>query len=163
MLNPLLREFTCGCVILHHTNKPPTGRDKPDWQAGDFAYMGSGSIEWAGWPRASIVLRSMGSQTVYELRAGKRGARLRWKEPDGETKAFAKLIAQSKEEELIYWRYAEDDERPEEPRAKRASTKEDLMPHVPTDKPILKEALRSKANAADIAMEQDQRDDCRTH
>ncbi|MEK7678422.1 MAG: AAA family ATPase [Verrucomicrobiota bacterium] len=67
-LNPLLREFNCGCVMAHHTNKPATGREKADWQAGDFAYLGSGSIEWAGWARAVLGLRSLGSHTVFELR-----------------------------------------------------------------------------------------------
>ncbi|MGN6643491.1 MAG: AAA family ATPase, partial [Verrucomicrobiota bacterium] len=77
-LNPLLREFNCGCVIVHHTNKPPSGKEKPSWQAGDFAYLGSGSAEWANHARAVLAIRSVGSREVYELQAGKRGARLGW-------------------------------------------------------------------------------------
>src|ERR1035441_3161256 len=56
MLNPLLREFGCGGVVVHHTNKPPSGRERPDWQAGDFAYLGSGAIEWGGWGRFVLGL-----------------------------------------------------------------------------------------------------------
>jgi len=152
MLNPLLREFACGCVILHHTNKPPTGREKPDWQAGDFAYLGSGSIEWAGWARCVVALRSVGSHSVFELRAGKRGARLCWKEADGKTTAYARLIAHSREDGVICWRDAEEDEVPEETEPKKVFTKEDVIPHVPPDKPITKDALRSKCNAAGIAL-----------
>src|SRR5206468_2700274 len=83
--NPLLREFNCAAVVVHHTNKPPTGKEKPDWSAGDFAYLGGGSAEWANWARAVLGLRSLGSHDVFELRAGKRGGRLGWKEEDGET------------------------------------------------------------------------------
>ena len=53
---------------------------------------------------------------------------------------------------MICWRVAEEDEVPEETGPKKVFTKEDVMPHVPTDKPILKEALRSKCNAAGIAL-----------
>jgi hypothetical protein len=150
MLNPLLRQFKCGCVILHHTNKPP-GREKPDWQAGDFAYLGSGSIEWPGWARCVVALRSVGSHSIFELRAGKRGARLRWKEADGETTAYAKLIAHSKEAGVIYWHEAEEDEIPNKTAKQKLITKEDVMPHVPTDKPIAKAVLQGRCNGAGIA------------
>lgn len=149
-LNPLLREFGCGGVVVHHTNKPPSGREKPDWQAGDFAYLGSGSIEWAGWARGVLALRSVGSHLVFELRAAKRGARLRWREPDGETTAYTKLIAHSGTPGLICWREAEPSEAPAG-RGRRVYGKEDLLAHVPPDKAISKEALRSKANGAGIA------------
>jgi hypothetical protein len=152
MLNPLLREFNCGCIVVHHTNKPPVGREKPDWSAGDFAYLGGGSAEWANWARAVLGLRSLGSHSVFELRAGKRGRRLGWKESDGETKSFAKNIAHANEPGVICWRVADESEVPMVAAAKRIPTKEDIMPHVPLDKPISKDALRSKANAAGIAL-----------
>jgi hypothetical protein len=155
MLNPLLREFNCGCVVVHHTNKPPTGKEKPDWQAGDFAYLGGGSAEWANWARAVIVMRSVGSHSVFELRAAKRGPRLRWREPDGVTPAFTKMIAHATEPGVICWREAEASEmpaeKPPEPSRKRVHTKDDVMAHVPLREPISKEALRSKANAAGVA------------
>lgn len=152
LLNPLLREFNCGAVVVHHTNKPPTGKEKPDWSAGDLAYLGGGSAEWANWSRAVLALRSLGSHSVFELCTGKRGGRLGWKESDGETKAFAKIIAHAKEPGVICWREADDSERPQPAKGRRVPTKEDIMPHVPTDKPISKAALRSKANTAGIAL-----------
>lgn len=152
MLNPLLREFDCAAIVVHHTNKPPTGKEKPDWSAGDFAYLGGGSAEWANWARAVLCLRSLGSHSVFELLAGKRGGRLGWKEEDGETKAYVKLIAHAKEPGAICWREADESDRPEPAKAKRVHTKEDIMPHVPTDKPISKDALRGKANGAGIAV-----------
>ncbi|MGD1084693.1 MAG: AAA family ATPase [Verrucomicrobiota bacterium] len=152
LLNPLLREFNCGCVIVHHTNKPAAGREKADWQAGDFAYLGSGSIEWAGWARCVVALRSVGSHSVFELRSCKRGSRLGWKEADGSSPAYAKLIAHSKEAGRIFWREPGPDEAPEQRSSKRLPLKADVLAHVPIDKPIAKAALRSKANAAGIAL-----------
>ncbi len=109
-LNPLLREFNCGCVIVHHTNKPASGKEKPQWSAGDFAYLGSGSAEWANHARAVLALRSIGSHNVFELQAGKRGSRLGWRESDGQTKAFAKYLAHAKEPGVICWREVTADE-----------------------------------------------------
>ena len=150
MLNPLLHQFDCGCVVVHHTNKPPSGKEKPDWQAGDFAYLGGGSAEWANWARAVIVLRSVGSHSVFELRAAKRGPRLRWREPDGVTPCFTKMIAHATEPGLICWREADSEEVPAAKTTQRRFVKEDVLAHVPLHEPIGKEALRSKANAAGI-------------
>ena len=52
---------------------------------------------------------------------------------------------------MICWREADPSERPETKKTKRIYTKADILPHVPTDKPIAKDALRSKANGAGIA------------
>lgn len=152
MLNPLLNKYQCGCVVVHHTNKPASGKEKSDWSAGDFAYLGSGSIEWADWSRAVLAVRSIGSHSVFELRAAKRGARLQWVLEDGVTRTFAKLIAHGSEGGPIYWRMADASEAPEQsgPKQKRVHTVMDLMPHVPIDKAIAKESLRSKANGAGI-------------
>jgi hypothetical protein len=108
-LNPLLREFTCGGAVVHHTNKPPSGKEKPKWSGNDFAYLGSGSIEWANWARAILVLRGLGSHEVFELRAAKRGSRLGWQEADGST-CYAKFVAHAKERGVIFWREAGPDE-----------------------------------------------------
>ena len=152
MLNPLLHEFGCGCVVVHHTNKPASGKEKPDWQAGDFAYLGGGSAEWANWARAVIVLRSVGSHSVFELRAAKRGPRLRWHEPDGETPCFTKMIAHAKESGVICWREADESEVPAEKNGKKVAGKLDVLAHVPLKTPIPKQELRAKANGAGIAL-----------
>jgi putative DNA primase/helicase len=108
-LNPVLHRHGCGCILVHHTNKPASGKEKADWQAGDFAYLGSGSAEWANVPRAIMALRSIGSHDIYELRAGKRGARLGWKDAEGKT-SYSRLIGHSNEPGFIYWRDASEDE-----------------------------------------------------
>ncbi len=75
MVQPFIIKHRCGIIFAHHTNKPPSGKDKSTWQAGDFAYAGSGHNELANWPRFVAVLRSLGSRTVFELRIGKRWKR----------------------------------------------------------------------------------------
>ena len=76
MIQPLVIKLNCGIIFIHHVNKPPTAaKDRSQWQAGDFAYSGSGHNELANWPRFVIALRSMGSRTVFELRIGKRSKR----------------------------------------------------------------------------------------
>ena len=101
-LNPLLRQYDCAAVIVHHTNKPPKGTEKPNWRAGDFAYLGSGSIEWANWARAILVVRSIGSHNVFELHAAKRGKRTGWRDGKGEV-TFYKFIAHVKDPNTICW------------------------------------------------------------
>ena len=108
-LNPLVREFNCGVVVVHHTNKPPSGQEKPNWKAGDFAYLGGGSVEWANWARAVLAIRSVGSHDIFQLMAAKRGSRLGWNEPDG-SKSYSKLIAHAKEPGVICWRTVDPSE-----------------------------------------------------
>jgi hypothetical protein len=103
LLNPLLTEFRCAAVVVHHGNKPPSGNQKPQWQAGDFAYLGGGSAEWANWARAVIVIRSIGHEEIFELRAAKRGRRLYWKDDSG-LPTYRKYIAWSKDPKTIFWR-----------------------------------------------------------
>jgi hypothetical protein len=110
-LNPLLTEHQCGCIVVHHTNKPPQGKEKSNWKAGDFAYLGSGSAEWSNWARAVLAIRSIGSYDVFELQAGKRGGRLGWKDDAGH-KSYSKYIAHAKEPGAIYWRKADESELP---------------------------------------------------
>jgi hypothetical protein len=83
-LNPILQEHNCGLILLHHTNKPSQGKEKAEWQAGDFAYLGSGTAELANWARAVIGLRSIGSHDVFELVLGKRGKRAGIVDEDGQ-------------------------------------------------------------------------------
>jgi uncharacterized protein YoaH (UPF0181 family) len=74
-LNPILQEHDCGLILVHHTNKPPKGTEKLNWQGSDFAYLGSGTSELANWARAVLVIRSIGSHEVFEVQLGKRGRR----------------------------------------------------------------------------------------
>jgi RecA-family ATPase len=77
-LNPLLREFHCGAVVLHHTNKPPSGKDASNWSNSEYAYAGGGSAEWANWSRAVLVVRPIRGSSFFELVAAKRGGHIGW-------------------------------------------------------------------------------------
>jgi hypothetical protein len=83
-INPILQANGCGLILVHHTNKPKTGKERPDWQAGDFAYLGSGTSELANWARAVVVIRSIGSHDVFEIVLPKRGKRAGLVDDEGE-------------------------------------------------------------------------------
>lgn len=106
LLNPLLQRHQVGLILAHHTNKPLRGKEKDHWQAGDYAYLGAGSAEWINPARAALALRSLGSDTVFELRAPKRGKRLRWEDPDGQP-TVTQFIAHHREAGVICWREAD--------------------------------------------------------
>lgn len=109
-LNPLLQEFNCAAVVVHHTNKPPKKNDGNGWSGSDFAYLGAGSAEWANWSRAVLALKSTPAPGIFELCAGKRGGRLNWRAPDESTRVYSKFIAHAKGDGEIYWRPATEAE-----------------------------------------------------
>jgi len=110
LLNPLLHEFDCAAIIVHHTNKPPKKSDGNGYSNSDSAYLGAGSAEWANWARAVVVLRGTQEPGIFELCASKRGSRLGWRAPDGSTPIYSKYIAHSKGSGEIYWRPATEGE-----------------------------------------------------
>jgi hypothetical protein len=128
-INPLVREFDCGVVLVHHTNKPPSGKEKSSWAGADLAYVGSGSSEFANWSRGVLAMRSIGAHDVYELRAAKRGSRLGWTNDAGE-RCFEKLIAHSRETGAICWREVDSKEIPR-PGRPRSSETDDVLALLP--------------------------------
>ena len=106
LLNPLVFRHQVGLILAHHTNKPLRGKEKDHWEAGDYAYLGAGSAEWINPARAALALRSIGSDTVFELRAPKRGKRLRWEDADG-TPTVKQYIAHHRNIGVICWRQAD--------------------------------------------------------
>ncbi len=147
-LNPLLHEFGCGAVIVHHTNKPTTGLDKKSFNVSDMAYSGAGSAEWANWARAVLAIKGTGVPNVYELWAGKRGSRIGWKHPDNVTKAYSKFIAHSMEPGVICWHSSEAPL--ESAQSGVGKTKFDVLKHVPPTNAINKKILISKCQNAGI-------------
>jgi hypothetical protein len=120
-LNPLIHKYDCGCILVHHTAKPAKGEDRSEWGGNDFAYLGMGSSEWANWARAVIAVRGLKSNTTFELRLGKRGARVGWKNADGSS-SFTRLIQHSASG--ICWVDADEDDLPEPtPRSKGRAKK----------------------------------------
>ena len=137
-LNPLLTEFNCGAVVIHHTNKPYSGPDKRG--PVDHAYLGGGSAEWSNWSRAILTLQKTDNATIFELRAAKRGNRLGWKEADKTTTAFNRFIAHNKEPGTICWLDV-DPGLAEGLGCGVAKSGDDVLKHVPLDRPIAKNRL----------------------
>lgn len=102
MINPLLFQYRCACVMVHHTNKPLAGKEKNEWKNGEMAYLGSGSAEWANWARGVISMQSTGEHGLYKLHAAKRGSRLAWSDSD-DNLIYEKIIAHSKVQGEICW------------------------------------------------------------
>ncbi len=109
LLNPLLQKHNVGMLLAHHSNKPLRGKEKDGWSAGDFSYLGAGSAEWVNPARAALAIRSIGSDRVFELRAAKRGKRLRWVNDEDEP-ITVRHIAHSTEPGEICWHVATDQE-----------------------------------------------------
>ena len=109
MLNPVIHRHGVGLILVHHVNKPPSGEQKPQWQAGDYAYLGSGSAEFANWARAVMAIRSIGSGEVFELLLAKRGRRVGWVDDMGRP-TNSRYIAYHREPGVICWREAEPHE-----------------------------------------------------
>lgn len=106
LINPLLQRHRIGLILAHHTNKPLRGKEKDNWEAGDYAYLGAGSAEWINPARAALAIRSLGSESVFELRAPKRGKRLGWTDDDGQP-TTVQHIAHHLEAGIICWRQAD--------------------------------------------------------
>ena len=103
MLNPVIHKHRVGFILVHHVNKPASGEQKPQWLAGDYAYLGAGSAEFANWARAVIAIRSIGSDEVFELLLAKRGRRAGWLDDLGRP-TNSRYIAYHREPGVICWR-----------------------------------------------------------
>lgn len=101
-LNPILHSAGCGCILVHHVNKPPSNIEKQGWNGTDFAYAGAGSAELANWARAIVYLRSIGSRWIFELMLAKRGKRVGWIDEDG-TPIFTQCVCHNRSDANIYW------------------------------------------------------------
>jgi len=77
---------------------------------------------------------------LFELVAGKRGARLKWKAADGESLCFSKYIGYCKRPDTICWIEMAIAEA-EELKASSGKTVEDVLKHVPEKGLIAKDDL----------------------
>ena len=153
-LNPLLRQHQCGALLVHHTNKPNTGQNRSNVQAGDHAYLGAGAAEFANWARAVIVLKSLGRPDVFELRVAKRGSRIGWKEPDGTTARYSTQIAHARAPGQIHWQEVAAENCVVRPLANgqrcASVNKADVLKLVPAAGSILHKEIIAAARIQDI-------------
>jgi hypothetical protein len=120
-INPLLTQFNCAAIIVHHTPKN-NNRDTSQYRASDWAYAGSGSADIVNWARAMLVIDPCKEDGKFRFIAAKRGRRIGWRNASGETelKRWFKHASGS-----ICWEAADDT-----PRAEHTEdTLYDLMPY----------------------------------
>ena len=81
-INPLLEEFNCAVIIVHHTPKT-NFRDTEEWKTSDWMYAGAGSADITNWARAILIADPTDSAHVFEWIAAKRGRRIGWADESG--------------------------------------------------------------------------------
>ena len=105
LIDPVIKakDTECGILFIHHSGKPPKGKDAAQFGKGAFAqYSIQGAAELNNWARAVLVLYPFESNPEFwTLTAAKRHKPLGWTDADGKpTKDF--VIAYSSE--YVYWR-----------------------------------------------------------
>ena len=105
MIDPVIKakDTECGMLFIHHSGKPPKGKDAALFGKGAFAqYSMQGAAELNNWARAVLVLYPFENNTEFwTLTAAKRHKPLGWTDADGKpTKDF--VIAYSSD--YVYWR-----------------------------------------------------------
>ena len=144
LITPVLQEFDCGAIVVHHTNKPASGKEKKTWTGTDLAYLGNGSSEWANWARGILAIQSLGEQQLFLLAATKRGRRLAWVEDDGEPR-YEQLMQHAKERGRLFWSESTVARKNEEfgcnSGAKTPPDPEKLVDYIPAEGAIVKSGL----------------------
>ena len=74
-LNGLNQESKFGIVLVHHTTKPQTGKDKGERQWHEVMYDMAGGAEIINWARAIMSLRAAKQEGNFTLVLAKRGKR----------------------------------------------------------------------------------------
>jgi hypothetical protein len=93
-LTKLLRQFNCGCVVVHHTSKT-TNQNSEVWKASDMQYAMAGGADLANWMRSGLFIKATDLPDVFMLHVTKRMGRLGWRNAEGEASSTM-LIRHSK-------------------------------------------------------------------
>lgn len=101
-MQPMLIRWNLGLLLIHHTGKAIPARDK-DKATMDPKYMGTGSVEFTNWARATLTILSIGSSDIFELYADKRGGEIGWGRNHDGTRIRSQYIRHSREDSMIHW------------------------------------------------------------
>ena len=74
-LNGLNAKEEFGYVVVTHTTKPPTGKDKTPRAWNEQQYNMAGSFDLTGWARAIMILEATETQGEFNIILAKRGIR----------------------------------------------------------------------------------------
>ena len=143
-LNPLLEEFQCAAIVVHHTPKT-NFRNTEEWKASDWMYAGAGAADITNWCRAAVVIDPTSNPHVFRFIAAKRGKRIGWvNEFSGEAE-YSRHFAHGTGG--IYWRPASEEEVGGLTQKANKDKKQpkDLWAFIPEKGSIQKDALISKA------------------
>ena len=132
-LNALNEPARFGYVIVHHTTKPATGKERTDRQWHEVMYDMAGGAEIINWARAILSLRATPTEGEFNLVLAKRGRRAGvtkeveqgagtrlepvTKIPLKHAKGRISIPGLSRQIPLIFWEPREEDA-PEEPAPK---------------------------------------------
>jgi hypothetical protein len=96
-INPVLAEFNCGLIAIHHTPKT-NYQNTENYKIWDWQYWGSGCAAMTNWARAIMVIKPESDDLkVYRFIAAKRGRRIGWN-PD-----FERYFAHSSIPDVLRW------------------------------------------------------------
>lgn len=108
-LQPAIEKTNCGCLIIHHTNKPPSAPERKGWGTDEMAaYIGAGGAELVNYVRGIISIMPTSKDGYFWLIGAKRGTRLGWIDATGQP-TKKRVIAYSKDG-LIFWREPDAEE-----------------------------------------------------
>lgn len=148
MINPLLEEYRCACVLNHHTPKT-NNRDTSAWKPADWMYSGAGSADLTNWARAVLVIEPTANPHVFRFIAAKRGRRTGWQDEAGNT-VYERVFCHT--EGSIAWREATVEEAAgiRQKGAAAMPTDDELLAHVPLTGTVPKDVLLSKWNGMGV-------------
>jgi len=139
-VNPALKEFQCGLILMHHTPKQNSNRDTSKNRTVDWMYSGAGSHDIVNWARAIIAIEPCQKDGVYKFIAAKRGGRIGWRNPESDEKELIRWFKWATGS--ICWEAAEPCEA--EP-SNEAAVKE-FLEEIPFEPGIEKKILEENAN-----------------
>ncbi|MCY3024480.1 MAG: AAA family ATPase, partial [Planctomycetota bacterium] len=149
-LGAIAQETGCTWMVVHHANKPPKDPTlRSALLSGDYSYLGAGSAELANWARAVLVLREV-DDSIYELRASKRGKRAGLEDSRGEQ--VTRVFLRHGEQGICWERYCGPDAERLEARAASQTeddewTTEAFVQAFIREQPKTRAALQVEANA----------------
>jgi len=74
-LNGLNEPPSFGYIVVHHTSKPPTSKERSERKWNEVMYEMAGSADLTNWARAVLSLRPAGTEGEFNLVLSKRGRR----------------------------------------------------------------------------------------
>jgi AAA domain len=145
-LNPLLAQYQCAAIIVHHTPKT-NFRDTKEWKANDWMYAGAGSADITNWCRAVLIIDPTDDPRIFRFIAAKRASRIGWQNELTGEREFIRHFGHANNGS-IFWREALEDEVKQAGKAQKQA--KDLLLLIPEAGSIAKSVLLSRLSEIGI-------------